>query len=335
MIELVLNTDDGGPAMSFSKAIAAKVSAYYTGWVDPEEFAECAEKGAISIQRHYSFPHIRWGLFAIGKGEKEFPLDKLTDLNYVHHMQVVLPYDAVSPEILSILSLIESRREEGREVDETEWGTLEGRGLFELDVVADVGEDPSTGETRYGCWAFPFPPRIISMIQEELGREGKQIEDNAFSTSPDAIKVALEVLFTVLMKSGSWTTLSQVEEFSIEAKKWKVPQEIKGEKVLTGIGVGVDVIGTVRNVGDSDPRLLAKIEPGDIVIGVKLHPSELHTYCRGAAGFVTDKGGVTSNVAIFAKEAQIPAVVGTMEATQILKDGQKVIVSGIQGVVYI
>lgn len=335
MVELLLNTDDGGPAMSLSKAIAAKVSAYYTGWVDPEEFAECAEKGAISIQRHYSFPHIRMGFFAIGKSEKEFPLDKLTDLNYTHHMHVVLPYDAVSPEILSIVSLIESRREERREVDEAEWGTLEGRGLFELNVVADVGEDPSTGETRYGCWAFPLPPRVISMIQEELRREGKQIDDNAFSTSPDAIKVAFEVLFTVLEKGTSWTTLSQVEEFSISAKEWKVPQEIKGEKVLTGIGVGAFVIGTVRNVGDSDPRLLAKIEPGDIVVGVKLHSSELHTYCRGAGGFVTDKGGVVSNMAVFARGAQIPAVVGTMEATQILKDGQKVIVSGTEGAVYI
>jgi len=50
---LVLNAWGGGPAMALSKAIAAKVSAYDTAWVDPEEFAEFADKGLIYRQRHY------------------------------------------------------------------------------------------------------------------------------------------------------------------------------------------------------------------------------------------------------------------------------------------
>jgi len=295
--------------MSLSKAIAAKVAAYDTSWVDPEEFAECAEKGTISIQRHYLVPYIRFGLFAIGKGEKEFPLDKLTDLSYAHNMHVVLPYDAVSPEILENLALIESRREKRREqVDKTGW-----KGIFEVTVVADVGEDPSTGETRYGCRPFPFSPSAIS---------------------PDAIKVALCEAF----KTSLGVTLSQVDEFAIRAKKWKVPQEIKGEKVLTGKGFRggeFDIaIGTVRNVGNSDPKLMAQIEPGDIVVAVHLQPDVLDTFCQKVGGLITDKGGPTCYTAVFARD-RIPAVVGAVEATSVLKDRQKVMVNGATGAVYV
>jgi hypothetical protein len=63
--------------MALSKAIAAKVAAYYTSWADPEEFAECAEKGIISIQRHYLLPYIRFGFFAILKFSRRVPVGLL------------------------------------------------------------------------------------------------------------------------------------------------------------------------------------------------------------------------------------------------------------------
>lgn len=226
------------------------------------------QKRGLSPYRGTICCHIFGLASSLGKGEKEFPLDKLTDLSYAHHMHVVLPYDAVSAEIIEMLALIESRRELGREeADKTGWATLEGRGIYEVEVVADVGEDPSTGETRYGCLPFPFSPSLITKIQEDLRRNGKQIEANAFSTSPEAIKAAFEIF-----KRGiSWTTLNKVDEFARTIKKYKVPQEIKGDRVLTGKGVGGTAIGTVRNVGDSLPKLMAQIEPGEIVVAVGPH----------------------------------------------------------------
>jgi len=48
---------------------------------------------------------------------------------------------------------------------------------------------------------------------------------------------------------------------------------------------------------------------------------------------VTDIGGILSHPAIIAREHGIPAVVATGNATQVLKDGQRVTVDGTTGVV--
>ena len=50
---------------------------------------------------------------------------------------------------------------------------------------------------------------------------------------------------------------------------------------------------------------------------------------------VTDSGGVLCHGAVVAREYGIPAVVGTRRATQILKDGDRVLVDGTEGKVTI
>ncbi len=52
---------------------------------------------------------------------------------------------------------------------------------------------------------------------------------------------------------------------------------------------------------------------------------------KEAAAIVTDRGGRTSHAAIVARELGIPAVVGTENATRVLKTGQEVTVSCAEG----
>jgi pyruvate,water dikinase len=56
---------------------------------------------------------------------------------------------------------------------------------------------------------------------------------------------------------------------------------------------------------------------------------------KRAAGFITDEGGVTCHVAIIAREMNKPCIIGTGNATQILKDGDLVEVDAEKGVVRI
>ena len=53
-----------------------------------------------------------------------------------------------------------------------------------------------------------------------------------------------------------------------------------------------------------------------------------------ASAVVTDEGGYTCHAAILARELHIPAVVGTREATRVLKQGRTVIVDGDSGLVF-
>jgi phosphohistidine swiveling domain-containing protein len=45
-----------------------------------------------------------------------------------------------------------------------------------------------------------------------------------------------------------------------------------------------------------------------------------------AGGLITDEGGMLSHAAILAREMGIPCIVGTQRATQVLRDGDRVMI---------
>ena len=73
-----------------------------------------------------------------------------------------------------------------------------------------------------------------------------------------------------------------------------------------------------------------------IVVAHDLSPADMilfkhHQY----AGFVTDLGGVTSHTAIVARSLNIPAIVGAHTARRMVREGELVIVDGVQGVLIV
>ncbi|MEZ0320010.1 MAG: phosphoenolpyruvate synthase [Pyrobaculum sp.] len=75
-----------------------------------------------------------------------------------------------------------------------------------------------------------------------------------------------------------------------------------------------------------------KLKKGDILV-TKMTDPDWVPYMRLAAAIVTDEGGRTSHAAIVSRELGIPAVVGTGNATQVLRDGEVYTVDGSKGVV--
>jgi len=57
--------------------------------------------------------------------------------------------------------------------------------------------------------------------------------------------------------------------------------------------------------------------------------------CKKAGGIVTDQGGMLSHAAIVSRELNIPCVVGTSNATEIIKGGDLVEIDGSKGEVWI
>ena len=76
------------------------------------------------------------------------------------------------------------------------------------------------------------------------------------------------------------------------------------------------------------------LRPGDILIAPATMPAWTPLFASIAA-VVTDAGGVLSHAAIVAREYNIPAVLGTGNATAVIQDGQTVEVDGDSGVVRI
>ncbi len=98
---------------------------------------------------------------------------------------------------------------------------------------------------------------------------------------------------------------------------------VRGRAVGRGIVTGRVTI--VRSLADRD-----KVKDGDILVADITNP-DWNALLRKAICIVTNQGGRTSHASIIARELGIPAVVGTLHATSVLKDGQTITVSCASG----
>ncbi len=88
--------------------------------------------------------------------------------------------------------------------------------------------------------------------------------------------------------------------------------------------------GPARIVRDSSE--FRKLQPGDVLVAPVTNPAWTPLFQRAAA-VVVDTGGAASHAAITAREYGVPAVMGTVNGTQKLSDGQWIQVDGSLGLV--
>lgn len=99
--------------------------------------------------------------------------------------------------------------------------------------------------------------------------------------------------------------------------------------LLRGIGVGGSAEGVVMQLG-ADDDLLTRDFSGKVLVCKTLIPC-LALVLPQLAALISDHGGALSHAASLAREFSIPAVVGTQQATQVLKTGDRVWVDGENG----
>jgi len=78
------------------------------------------------------------------------------------------------------------------------------------------------------------------------------------------------------------------------------------------------------------------IKEGTILVARELSPREIISFSnRDIKGIVTDRGGATSHAAIIARSMNIPTVVGTQKATEVISPGDEVVLDGRNGEVVV
>jgi pyruvate,water dikinase len=103
----------------------------------------------------------------------------------------------------------------------------------------------------------------------------------------------------------------------------------RSEVLVTGLSVGSKIgTGTVRAIRDVHD--MASFKDGDVLVTEMTDPDWVPIMKRAGA-IITNSGGRTCHAAIVSRELGTPAIVGTKNATQILKDGMKVTVSCAEG----
>ncbi len=102
-----------------------------------------------------------------------------------------------------------------------------------------------------------------------------------------------------------------------------------GEVRITGRAIGQKIgVGPVRVI--ASPAEMNHVQVGDVLVTDMTDP-DWEPVMKRAAAIVTNRGGRTCHAAIVARELGIPAVVGTGNATTVLKDGEDVTVSCTEG----
>ena len=92
----------------------------------------------------------------------------------------------------------------------------------------------------------------------------------------------------------------------------------------------------INNLQKTQAVSLSDLNEEVIIFSKDLTPSDTAMMNKKfVLAFVTDRGGRTSHTAIMARALEIPAIVGTINATSMIKDGDTVIVDAIHGEILI
>jgi pyruvate,water dikinase len=118
-------------------------------------------------------------------------------------------------------------------------------------------------------------------------------------------------------------TVHGIRKGGLVLKEFKL--QTMASPLLTGKAVGHSVVSgkvaIVKSLAEGH-----KVHSGDIIVADITNP-DWNALLKRAVCIVTNKGGRTSHASIVARELGIPAVVGTMSATEKLTDGQVITVS--------
>jgi pyruvate,water dikinase len=200
----------------------------------------------------------------------------------------------------------------------------------------------------------------IKMVFSNLNEAGKSTEtvdvDNKesdrFSLSNDEVLELAKYAITIEEHYGcpmdiEWGKngidnklyILQARPETVKSQKKNVTETFKLNETSKAIVAGRAVtqkigVGPVRVV--TDPNEMHTVQPGDVLVADMTDPN-WEPVMKRASALVTNRGGRTCHAAIIARELGIPAIVGSVNATELLKDGDLVTVScaeGETGIVY-
>lgn len=98
----------------------------------------------------------------------------------------------------------------------------------------------------------------------------------------------------------------------------------KGKLLLSGHSIGRKIGRGIVNVIET-PKQIFQFKPGEVLVTDMTNP-DWEPIMKIAQAIITNKGGKTCHAAIISRELGVPCVIGTRNATEILKTGMEVTV---------
>lgn len=167
--------------------------------------------------------------------------------------------------------------------------------------------------TKVGKWALAIEDHYGKAMDIEWAKDGESGELFIVQARPETVRSR--------------------EMPSVKIHEYKL--KCSGKVLVTGKGIGNKITAGIARIirSPKDSHLLQK---GEVLITDITNP-DWDPIMKKASAIVTNKGGRTSHAAIVARELGAVAIVGTGNATELIKDGEWVTVScaeGAEGKVY-
>jgi pyruvate,water dikinase len=200
--------------------------------------------------------------------------------------------------------------------------------------------DPKTGNTVHADVSpeKQDQPCITDDEIHKLAELAKRIEQHY--GKPQDIEWAIDKdipypnnIFIVQSRPETvWSPKAEQAPARGEAEEAKKPEQLK--VVVKGIAAGKRGFGAGTAKVVANPEEAAKVmRKGDVLVTDMTNPDYV-PFMKLSGAIVTNKGGVTCHAAIVSRELGIPCVVGTENATQLMKTGKQYTVDSRSGVVY-
>jgi pyruvate,water dikinase len=171
----------------------------------------------------------------------------------------------------------------------------------------------------------PTPDQTRQKLMDEdivaLAKIAKEIE--ALYQFPQDIEWAKEKGELYIVQTRPVTTIKPPRE---------PEEEVEGIQLLSGISASPGIAAGPAQIVYHASKI-DKVEEGEVLVAEMTTPDFVPAMKR-AVGIVTDRGGRTCHAAIVSRELGVPCVVGTGNATKVLKDEQLITVDGSKGKVY-
>ncbi|AAK41168.1 pyruvate, water dikinase [Saccharolobus solfataricus] len=180
--------------------------------------------------------------------------------------------------------------------------------------------------------------RLMSITDEEaieLAKLALKIEEHY--KRPMDIEWAIdndlsfpENIFIVQARPETFWSSKRKENKNIAEKS----APIGGKVLVRGLAASPGIaFGKAKIILDIKDPKVHEFQKGEILV-TKMTDPDWVPLMKIAGAIITDEGGMTSHAAIVSRELGIPAIVGSREATKIIRDNQEITVDAIRGIVY-
>lgn len=199
-----------------------------------------------------------------------------------------------------------------------------------------------TGDDRPHTFSYDFTTwRVVPEDAEALAEMKKIVQYLCFSGAQQKQAAQkLEATFTATGYIKGYFETTESEQFGL----WFVDYSAALGALVGAIGQPLALSETAPVKGQVGCRGAARgqvflVQPGDkgvdfpdgAVLVSEMTTPDLVPYMQKACAIVTDNGGILSHAAIVARELKKPCVVGTGNATHVLRNGDSVAVDGRTG----